>query len=94
MNKEPSWFVGFIYLRPAMRGELRPGTWIACGLGLNFSGASHPLPADALVPRCAFSLALICTRFMDGYYIDLTQYHGFYYLLENVNKTPSITDAF
>lgn len=72
MNKEPSCFAA-IYLRAALRGELHSGTWVLCGLGLNFSGASHLLPADVLVPRCAFSLAPICTRFMDRYYIDLTQ---------------------
>lgn len=72
MHKEPSWFAG-IYLRAAVCGGLHSGTWIVCGLGLNFSGASHLLPAGVLVPRCAFSLAPICTRFMDRYYIDLTQ---------------------
>lgn len=46
-NKEPSWFAVFIYLRTAVRGELHSSTWVVCGLGLNFSGASHLLPADA-----------------------------------------------
>lgn len=61
----------FIYALPCVvKSILAPGL-VVCGPRRDFSGAGHPLPAD--VPRCACSLAPICTGFMDGYYIDLTQ---------------------
>jgi len=60
-----------------------------------FSELSNLIRADVLASRSAFSFVPVCRRFMVRHYTDLTQYHGFYYLLENVNeKTPSITDAF
>lgn len=78
----------YLFMRCHVLARCIPAPRLCGGLGLNwlFWSQSSSSCWCTGTSHWAFSLTPICKRFMGIYYIDLTQYLGIYYLLENVNK--------